>query len=67
MAEKWITTDKAAKLAGYHVDYIRKLIRAKKVKARKWIRDWQVDQISLLAYIHKVEKSGAKRGPKREA
>ena len=67
MAEKWITTDKAAKLAGYHVDYIRKLILAKKIRARKWRRDWQVDQISLLAYTHKVEKVGSKRGPKREA
>jgi excisionase family DNA binding protein len=67
MAEKWITTEQAAKLSGYHVDYIRKLIRGNKIAARKWARDWQVDRANLLAYIRKVGRLGKKRGPKAGA
>ncbi len=64
MAEEWITTTEAAELSGYHVDHVRRLILAGKVKAQKFGRDWQVDRASLLAYIRKAEKLGEKRGPK---
>ena len=67
MAEDWITTAQAAKLSGYHLDYIRILIRAGKVRAKKFGIVWQVDRASLLGYTQKAEKMGEKRGPKRKA
>jgi hypothetical protein len=33
--EDWITTQQAAELSGYHVNYLRWLIRDKRVQARK--------------------------------
>jgi excisionase family DNA binding protein len=67
MNEQWLTTQQAAELIGYHPNYIRKLIRAKKVKARKFGDVWQVDRASLLAYTRTVGKLGEKRGPKTGA
>ncbi len=62
---EWISVTEAASLSGYHPDHLRELIRAGKVKARKIVTVWQVDRASLQAYIRKVEKLGAKRGPKK--
>ena len=67
MAEDWITTAEAAELSGYHVDHVRRLVLANKVKARKWGRDWQVSRTSLLAYVRKTEEMGKRRGPKPRA
>jgi hypothetical protein len=64
MAE-WISVSEAAQLSGYDADYIRKLIRSGKVKARKIITVWQVDRVSLVTYVRKSEKLGGKRGPKK--
>lgn len=64
MAETWITTVEAAELTGYHLVHIRRLIIADKVKGRKFGPLWQVERSSLLAYVRKAEKLGAKRGPK---
>jgi excisionase family DNA binding protein len=64
---EWITTAEAAKISGYHAEHIRKLIKSDRVKARKFGQVWQVDRASLLAYVRKSEKSGAKRGPKTSA
>lgn len=64
----WITTAEAAKISGYHVNYIRRLIKSDAVNGRKvWGREWQVSRSSLLAHIRKAEKLGAKRGPKAGA
>jgi excisionase family DNA binding protein len=63
--EEWLTTYEAARLADYDPDYIRKLIRAKKIKARKWGWSWQVDRESLLEYVKTSEAKGSKRGPKK--
>lgn len=60
----WITSAEAARLTGYHPDYLRKIIRAGKVKSQKWGRELMVSRTSLLAYVRKSQKSGAKRGPK---
>ena len=65
MAETWITTKQAAEVSGYHPEHLRELIREGKVKARKFGIVWQVDRASLLAYLRKVEKLGAKRGRKK--
>jgi excisionase family DNA binding protein len=64
MAE-WITTAEGAKLTGYTVDYIRRLIRSGDVKSRKpWGREWQISKAGLMAHRRKAEKQGNKRGPK---
>ncbi len=54
----------AAVISGYHPKHLGRLIRAGKIKAQKWGRDWQISRASLLAYLHKAEKLGEKRGPK---
>ena len=64
---EWITTREAAEISGYHADHVRELLRAGKVEARKFGEVWQIDRGSLLAYVHNVEKIGAKRGPKPSA
>lgn len=66
MAETWISVTEAAQLSGYDPDYIRKLIRGGKIKARKIITVWTVDRLSLFAYLRQIEKKGGKRGPKKE-
>ncbi len=62
---QWISVAEAAQISGYDADYIRKLIRAGRVKARKVITVWQVDRASLAAYAKLAEKMGEKRGPKK--
>ena len=64
MTSDWITTTEAVELSGYHIDYIRQLIKTNRVKGQKWGREWQVSRASLLSYVRNVEKIGAKRGPK---
>jgi excisionase family DNA binding protein len=65
MEEDWITTNEAADLSGYHVNYIRQLVRARKLKARKFGPVWQVSKQSLLDYLARAERSDDKRqGPK---
>ena len=64
MATNWITTREAAELSGYHQVHVLRLVRTGKIRARKWGIQWQVSRASVLAYVRKSEKSGAKRGPK---
>lgn len=62
----WITTQEAVRLSGYNPDHLRRLIRAGEVKAQKFGILWQVDRLSLLAYVRKAEKTKDKRwGAKR--
>lgn len=64
----WLTTEEAARLTGYNLEYIRRLVRTKKVQAKKWGRDWMVRQASLTAYMEKAERRGprgAQRTPKK--
>ena len=62
--DDWITTAEAAKISGYHVEYIRKLITARNINAQKCMRDWQVSRSSLEHYMEQMQKKGDKRGPK---
>ena len=64
MPTGYITTAEAAAIAGYHPKHIQRLIRAGKIKAKKWGIQWQVKKSSLLTHIRSVEKLGAKRGAK---
>ena len=62
--EDWLTTYEAVRISGYELDYIRKLIRAKKITGRKWGQSWQVSRTSLLAFLKSKEQQGQKRGRK---
>jgi hypothetical protein len=65
--EDWLTSFEAANLSGYNPDYIRQLIRSKKVIARKWGLSWQVSRQSLEIYMATAEKYGERRGPKHKS
>lgn len=63
--DEWITTQQAADLSGYHVNYLRKLIRAGAIKARKVSIVWLIERQSLLDYMAlAAESSDKRRGPK---
>jgi excisionase family DNA binding protein len=62
--EEWLTTFEAARISGYHPEYIRQLIREKKIQGRKWGLSWQVSRPSLMEYVGKLEAVGDRRGPK---
>lgn len=60
----WITTSEAAELSSYSRKHVIRLIESKLVKGKRFGPIWQVDRVSLLAYVRKAEKLGLKRGPK---
>ncbi len=63
--EEWLTTEEAAELSGYHVNYIRKLLQTGKLTGRKWGQAWQVSRKSLIDYLATAENQPDKRwGPK---
>ncbi len=60
----WLTTAEAVRLSGYDVEYIRRLARRGRIKARKWAREWQISRASLLTHTRQMQKQGQKRGRK---
>lgn len=62
--EDWLTTYEAVRISGYELDYIRKLMRAKKIVGRKWGQAWQVSRSSLVEFLKSREQDGRKRGRK---
>lgn len=62
--EDWLTTYEAVQISGYELDYIRKLVRAKKITGRKWGQSWQVSRKSLQDFLKGREQQGGKRGRK---
>ena len=63
--DEWITTTEAAKLSGYNVEYIRRLLRTNKLRSRKFGPVWQVSRAALSEYTKEVEKSSdGRHGPK---
>ena len=58
MPEEWLTTAEAAELSGYHTEYIRQIIKAGKVEARKFGPVWQVSKQSLLDYLQTAREKG---------
>jgi len=62
---EWLTTEQAAELSGYHVNHLRRLIRAGVIRAKKLSFLWLVHRQSLLDYMAQAEQSDDKRrGPK---
>jgi excisionase family DNA binding protein len=62
--DEWITVREASKISGYNEEYVTRLIREGKIKAKKFGFVWQVSRSSILAYTENSEKLGGKRGPK---
>lgn len=62
--EDWLTTYEAVRISGYELDYIRKLVRARKIVGRKWGQSWQVSRKSLLEFLNAKKQQGEKRGRK---
>ncbi|HNC32257.1 MAG TPA: helix-turn-helix domain-containing protein [Cyclobacteriaceae bacterium] len=58
-SEEWITTADAKALTGYNAEHIRRLVRAGKIKAKKWGKEWMIERNALLKYL---ESEG--RGPR---
>ena len=66
MEEEWIATREAIEICGYHPYHLRRLIRAGKIKSRKFGSVWQVNRQSLLDYLKEAQDStDRRRGPKR--
>lgn len=64
MGDDWISVTEAVDISGYHGEHIRKLIRAKRIKARKFATVWQMSRKSLEAYVNEQTQRGEKRGRK---
>ncbi len=65
--DEWLSTYDAAKIAGFHPDHIRRLLRSKQLEARKWGNAWMIRRRSLSSYIADSKRRGKKRGPRKSA
>jgi len=57
----FVTADEAAEISGYHVNYIRRLMRAQKIKGRKAGLVWLIERESLHAYLERIQALGAQK------
>ena len=63
---EWITAREAADLTGYHVKYVRRLVKEGRIVGRKRGRDWWVDKASVRAYVDEMKRLGpSKHDPTR--
>jgi excisionase family DNA binding protein len=51
MGDLYFTLREAAKMSGYHPDYIGSLVRKKKIKGKKIGRSWVIDRPSFEAFL----------------
>lgn len=61
MLDEWLSVSDAAKLSGYHPEYIRRLIRDGEIEARKFSIVWQVSKKSLVDYVESAKSKEDKR------
>ena len=61
MPDEWLSVNDAAKLSGYHPEYIRRLVRDGEIDAKKFSIVWQVRTKSLLDYLEIAESKDDKR------
>ena len=63
--DDWLTVQQAAKLSGYHAEYLSIIVRAGKLVAHKFGSVWAISKKSLLSYLQTAEKADDRRqGPK---
>lgn len=55
---EWITSEEAAELSSYGVQYVRKLARAGRIGAVKKGRDWWIDPDKFKAYLDTMNALG---------
>lgn len=67
IAEGWITTSEAVDATGYASEYLRRLARTNKLRARKFAGRWIYHEPDLVAYKRRMDTLGRKkhdpRGP----
>ncbi|MCA9925541.1 MAG: helix-turn-helix domain-containing protein [Anaerolineales bacterium] len=62
---EWITTAEAAEISGYDREYIRRLVRKKKIVSQKFGTIWQINRESFLQYLIDSQSATDQRwGPK---
>lgn len=61
VVEGWLDSKTAAELTGYHVKYVRQLVRRGRIEARKVARDWLVNKADLLRYKSEMDALGGRR------
>lgn len=61
MTTDYISAIEAAKISGYHDNYIRRLCTKGKLRAEKKGQMWWIDRASLAAYMAQVKAQGAQR------
>ena len=65
--EKYITVQAAAKVTGYNLQYMRRLLRAEKLAGIKIGQVWLISLASLITYVQQAEEASDRRcGPKFE-
>lgn len=57
----YVTSEDAAEISGYHVNYIRRLLRQRKLKGRKFGNVWLIERESLQDYLRLVEELGSRK------
>ena len=66
MPDDLITVEEAAQRSGYNPEYIRRLARTGKIKAKKFGVVWQVSLESLMEYLRSAENhSDGRYRPKK--
>lgn len=60
MAE-WIDTEEASQLSGYHINYLRVLLRGNKIISKKKGGAFWIDKASLLKYVGEAKDSEDRR------
>ena len=61
----WMTTEEAAQLSGYDIQYVRRLARRGKIGAVKKGRDWWIDVEVFSACLNTMlDSEGGQAGPK---
>ena len=62
---KWVSVHEASAISGFSELWIRQLLRENKIKGRKVVTVWQVDEVSLMRYLSLSEAAEDGRyGPK---
>jgi hypothetical protein len=59
-AEEYITVKQAVSLSGYNAEYIRQLLRAKRIKGKVIVRDWLIDRDSLVKHMRTTGREAQK-------
>ena len=55
---EWVTVAEASELTGYSVQYLRRIARQGRIKARKWVNAWMIDRAALLDYKQEMDALG---------